>query len=110
MVAAVVVDGDVLAGVQIGFNGGDVVVRPDGLGRRMNLIGVADDQHIQRIFFKSTAQQIAEVIKDGRCRCIRNVFLEAQDDAAVFLREFRPVNQSLRDGRVAVQNTRGRVA
>ena len=46
VVAAVVVDGDVLAGVQIGFDGGDVVVRPDGLGRRMNFVGVPDDQHI----------------------------------------------------------------
>ena len=101
MVAAVVIDGDVLAGVQIGFNGGDVVVRPDGLGRRMNLVGVADDQHIQRIFFKSAAQQIAEVIEDGRCRYIRNVFLEAQDNAAVFLGELRAVNQPLRDRRVA---------
>ena len=109
MVAAVVVDGDVLAGVQIGFDGGDVVVRPDGLGRRMNLVGMADDQHIQRIFFKSTAQKIAEVIKDGRCRCIRDVFLEAQDDAAVSLREFRLVNQPLRDSRIAAQDTRGRV-
>ncbi|MEI7807645.1 MAG: hypothetical protein WCJ07_04065 [Verrucomicrobiota bacterium] len=55
MVAAVVINGDVLAGVKVGFDGGDVVVRPDGLGRRMNLVGVADDQHIQRIFFQSTA-------------------------------------------------------
>jgi hypothetical protein len=47
VVAVVVVDGDVFAGVQIGFNGGDVVVRPDGLGRRMNLVGVADNQNIQ---------------------------------------------------------------
>lgn len=49
VVAAVVVDGDVFAGVQIAFDGGDVVVRPDGLGRRMHFVGVADDQNIQRV-------------------------------------------------------------
>jgi len=49
VVAAVMVDGDMLAAVKVGFNGGDVVVRPDGLGRRMNFIGVADDQNIQRV-------------------------------------------------------------
>jgi hypothetical protein len=101
VVAAVVVDGDVFAGVKVGFDGGDVVVRPDGLGRRMNFVGVADHQHVQRIFFQSTAQQVAEVIEDSRCRRIRNVFLAAQDDAAILLAELRAVNQPLRDGRVA---------
>ncbi len=109
VVAAVVVNGDVPAGVQIGFNGGDVKIWPDGLGHRMNFVGVADDQHIQRIFFQSTAQQVAEVIEDGRCRYIRNVFLKTQDDAAVFLGKLRAVNQPLCDRRVAAQDTRGLV-
>jgi len=55
VVAAVVVNGDVLAGVQIGFNGGDVVVRPDGLGRRMHFVGVADHQNIQRVLLQPAA-------------------------------------------------------
>ena len=75
----------------------------------MHFVGVADHQHIQRVILQPAAQQLLKVIKDGICRCIRNVFLEAQDNAAVFLGELRPVNQPLRDRRVAAQDAGGLV-
>ncbi len=75
----------------------------------MHFVGVADHQHIQRVILQPAAQQLVKVIKDGICRCIRNVFLEAQDNAAILLAKLRPVNQSLRDGRIAAQNARGRI-
>ena len=109
VVAAVVVDGDVFAGVQIDFNGCDVVVRPDGLGRRMHFVGVADDQNIQRILLQPAAQQNQKIVKDGCLGLGWDVLLNAQDDATILLAELRAVNQPLRDGWVAAQNSRGRI-
>ncbi len=106
VVAAVVVNGDVLAGVEVGFDGGDVVVRPDGLGRRMNFVGVADGENVQRVLLQPAAQQSQKIVKDGCLGLGGDIYLEAQDDAAILLAELRPVNQSLRDGRVAAQDSR----
>jgi hypothetical protein len=107
VVAAVVINRDVPAGAEIGFDGGNVVVGAHGLGRGMNLVRMTNRQNIQRVLLQPAAQQMAEVIEDGRFRFGGDIFLKAQDDAAVFLGKMRAVNQPLCDGWVAMQNPRG---
>ena len=107
VVAAVVINRDVPAGAEIGFDGGNVVVGAHGLGRGMNFVRMTNRQNIQRVLLQPAAQQMAEVVEDGRFRFGGDIFLKAQNDAAVFLGKMRAVNQPLCDGWVAVQNPRG---
>ncbi len=107
MVAAVVINRDVPTGAEIGFDGGNVVVGAHGLGRGMNFVRMTNRQNIQRVLLQPAAQQMAEVVEDGRFGFSGDIFLKAQNDAAVFLGKVRAVNQPLCDGWVAMQNPRG---
>ncbi len=56
VVAAVVINRDVPAGAEIGFDGGNVIVGAHGLGRGMNFVRMTNRQNIQRVLLQPAAQ------------------------------------------------------
>jgi len=58
----VMVDGDVLAGFQFGFDGGDVVIRANFPGFGMPFVRVPDNQNGQRFVIQAAVNQINEFV------------------------------------------------
>jgi len=106
----VMVDGNVLAGFQFGFDGGDVVVRANFPGFRMPFVRVPDNQNGQRFVIETAAYQINELDQNLGLNSRRDFLLKAQGHAAIGLGKSGCLNQTLGLPGIAAQDLRGLVS
>lgn len=105
----VVVNGDVLAGSQFGFDGGDVVIRADFAGFWVFLIRVLDDENVQSIRFQAAPDQVDELVQNAGFVGGQDFLLKAQGHAAIGLGKLGRLNESAGLAGIAEQDLGGGV-